>query len=351
MQMIYETVRDFLLRPNVDEQLLINKEQGHIVFCTLLLKYISTSVLKSRVTEKQSAIGGSVGLGKFAARSQPLEPSMVNYACRFFSNHVFLSTSSDDYLTDALCEFLRSNTVLEWIEHVSAAGDLAVIAQTATNLREYIGRRMTDGPSANPTIQLVDGWVIDPIRVAAKFRPQLLTSLSSIYLLAPPMCPFGSFIARKICKKSGHQRAPRGLTVQGVLPGTWDDCLTQIDFRSGPATTVTHGERYFAVGLATGQLLLYDPESLHCLRYLSHPERARKLAFSLDDALLASCGAKHLVIYDPKSGSMRHTISTMSPPLAMIFLGIEEIVLTHQSSVLTKWCVTERPISPMCAYR
>ncbi|KAK4175485.1 hypothetical protein QBC36DRAFT_23661 [Triangularia setosa] len=337
VQMIHETVREFLLTQDLGDELSINKKQGHTLLGTLLLKYLCSGVLNSKFSKNQPTVGHSGGFGKLATTSQALDLSMIEYSCRFFSDHLFRSASSDDYLMDALCNFLRNNTVLDWIEQVSAAGDLAVITRTATNLREYVARRTKYVPPTDRGIQLVDGWVTDLIRVTAKFRNQLLTCPSSIHFLIPPLCPSDSFISRRVSRESGHQPAPTGIMVQGIPPGLWDDCLIQIDFRNGQTTATTHGERYFAVGLSTGQILLYDPTSLQCLRYINHPERVRILAFSIGDVLLASCGAKHLVVWESRSGSMRHSFPLISPPLAMIFLGVDEIVLAQQSSILTKW--------------
>jgi WD40 repeat protein len=127
--------------------------------------------------------------------------------------------------------------------------------------------------------------------------------------------------------------------VRGLPPGPWDDCLTWIDFQDGLITALDHGNGFFAVGLYTGQISLYDSPSLQVLWQCEHPERVNILEFSSDDLLLGSCGAKHLVIWDTESGTVLHSFPSLSPPLAITFLGLEEVLVALKSCQLTKWYV------------
>jgi hypothetical protein len=263
----------------------------------------------------------------------PPDLSLLGYASSFFSEHLYLSTSEDDNLVDELCVFLKGNNVLSWIEHTAKSDNLSDITRTAINLRGYLGRRMKYVPPIDPSVHLIDGWVTDFIRVAAKFRSQLLACPSSIHCLIPPLCPSDSIISRLFAKDA--RSSP--LIVKGLPARTWDDCLIRIDFQEGQTTAVNHGDRFFAVGLSTGQISLYDHSSIQRVLNLTHPERVKVLEFSRDDQYLASCGTKHIVVSELKSGTKIHSFALQSPPLAIMFLGADELLYASQSSELTKW--------------
>jgi hypothetical protein len=137
--------------------------------------------------------------------------------------------------------------------------------------------------------------------------------------------------------------------VKGLPAGTWDDCLIRIDFHTGQTTAVSHGDRFFAVGLSTGQISLYDRGSVQRIRNMSHPERVKILEFSRADKYLASCGAKHIEVSEPKSGTKIHSFPLQSPPLAVAFLGSDELLCATQSGEITKWYHENPALGPLAA--
>lgn len=263
----------------------------------------------------------------------PSDPALLSYATRFFSEHVYRSASEDDDLMDKLCVFLKRPSVLSWIEHNAREKDLGVITRTAMNLRGYLGQRMNYVPPTDPQVQFVDSWVVDFIRVAAKFRSQLLTCPSSVHCLIPPLCPPDSIISRMF----SNEARTRPLVVKNLPLGTWDDCLVRIDYSRGRTTAVAHGDKLFAVGLSTGLVTVYDSISLQRVREVSHPERIKLLEFGPDDDLLVSCGGTRLIVWNTQTGVSLVSSVLRSPPLAVTFLGSDELLLASQPSEFTKW--------------
>ncbi|SPQ25705.1 80cd6532-9d7f-4fa3-bb68-de2949bee57c [Thermothielavioides terrestris] len=337
VHMIHETAREFLLSETGGLPLSMQKKRDHTRVASLLLKYLSSGVLKPLQGKAHQGGGRPRGFAKPAVTAAPADTSLLEYACAFFSEHLYRATSSDDLLMDELSDFLGTHNVLSWIEHIAAGGDLTPLSRTAMNLREYLGRRMKYVPPTDRSVQLVDGWVTDLIRVAAKFRPQLLDCPSSIHSLIPSLCPSESTISRTPTKDARQSSFASTLTVKGLAPGSWDDCLIRMDFHKGQTTAVRHGVRYFAIGLSTGQISLYDPPSIQVLQQLNHPERVRILEFSPDDLLLASCGTKHITVWDPKVGTMVSSFELQSPPLAVTFIGVDELLGAFRSCELIKW--------------
>jgi len=347
VHMIHETAREFLVAGGESRGTLydepertpfVSKKEGHTRIGSLLLRYLCNEGLKSQQGKTQQGGGRLRGFAKPASAAPSADFSLLNYASGFFSDHLYRSTSEDDAQAEDLANFLKANTILLWIEHIAKTGDLTDITRAAMNMREYLTRRMKYVPPTHPTVQLVDQWVTDLIRVAAKFCTQLLACPSSIHCLIPAMCPSDSIIARTFGKDAKRPLpTSAALVVRGLPPGTWDDCLIRLDFHKGQTTTICHGERFFAIGLTTGMISLYDSGSFQRLRRMAHPERVKILQFSRDDLHLASCGAKRLSIWDPRSGVMTHSFLLRSAPLAVSFLGRDELLCASQSSETTQW--------------
>ncbi|KAK3681030.1 hypothetical protein B0T22DRAFT_523836 [Podospora appendiculata] len=355
VHMIHETAREFLVAedPRWDLDLVITKRAGQTRLASLLVRYLCGDALKAQQNTKPHQHAGSASgrgsrgfskpkpkpqaLASATAAAPPVDVSLLDYACRFFSEHLYRATAEDDGLMDDLCTLFRTPTVLAWIEHVAKSGDLADVTRTATNVREYLIRRMKYALPTDPSVQLVESWVTDLIRVAARFCAQLLACPSSIHCLIPPLCPSDAIIARTFANRPS---SGPGLVIKGLSPGSWDDCLVRLDFQNGQTTAVWHGDRYFAVGLSNGQVTLYDPGSVQRLRTVLHPERVKILHFSREDVHLASCGTKHLVVWDPKTGARTHSFALRSPPLGLSFLdaaGSDELLCAFQASELIKW--------------
>ncbi|KAM7192873.1 hypothetical protein V8F20_008670 [Naviculisporaceae sp. PSN 640] len=339
VHMIHETAREFLLLTEPPRDLAVMKKEGHSHLASLLLGYLSSEVTKPPQARPKQTGGRFKGFAKqsSAQSTTTADDALVNYASEFFSEHVYKGTSEDESLMGHLCTFFSSMAVLSWIEHVAKAGDLSPVTRAAMNIREYLTRRMKYVPPTHPSVKVLDSWVIDLIRVTAKFRTQLLGCPSSIHCLVPSLCPSKSIIAVTFAKDTRPSPVSSGLVVRGTMPSNWDDCLVRLDFQKGRITTVSHGDSIFAVGLSTGQISIYDSSSLQRLRRITHPERVRMLLFDEDDRRLVSCGAKRLLIWNPKSGIMTHSFFLQSIPLALSFLVEDELLCAFQSSELTKW--------------
>ncbi|RYP84418.1 hypothetical protein DL770_005210 [Monosporascus sp. CRB-9-2] len=330
VHMIHETAREYFLSNNMFSELAIHKAHNHTRLASLTLKYLSSDVLKPQPAKAQLAVRAR-GFGKLVAAAPP-DSSFLGYASQFFSDHIYRGTSESDELMEQLSDFLVSANVLSWIEDIAKRNELSVITRTAMNLRSYLGRRIKYVSPTDPSIHVVDSWITDLIRVAAKFRSHLLACPSSIHCLIPPLCPSDSIIARTFAKDT------RGtLIVKGAPKGNWDDCLLRIDFRTGLTVAVHHGDKYLAVGLSTGRISIYGTVAFQQVQKMEHPERIRMLQGGPGDELLASVGSKHVVVWEPKPGKMIRTFPLQSTPLAVVFLSSQELLCAFQSGHITKW--------------
>ena len=231
--LVHETTREFLAVAGSDYglQLFVAMEEGHARLASTLLRYLHSTLLKPL---RQKSIGNSdawrsrgFSKGLVPAESGVIDSSLFNYARRFFSDHLARATLADDAVMEDLSAFLRTRSVLAWIEDIARGCDLTPLTVAAINMREYCCRRRKDVPTGDPSLQLVEGWATDLISLAAKFGKQLLTCPWSIHSLVPALCPSESIISQLFAAKSSiPPSTPAGtLTVRGIVPGSWDDCL------------------------------------------------------------------------------------------------------------------------------
>ncbi|KAI1755556.1 hypothetical protein F4782DRAFT_409103 [Xylaria castorea] len=319
VHMIHETAREFLLSEDLDSTLAVKRSERHGHLAQLLCKYLATDAVKP-----------PQGFQPFRGTklSMAIDTSLVEYAARFFAEHLYRSNSEEAAPMYELCRFLKSN-VLYWFELIAQAGDLQPINHTAINLAGYLRRRNKYVPPADKDIQLVDAWATDLIRVSARFRSKLLSCPSSIHCLIPPFCPTGSIISTLFTTQT------RSLLVKGARELDWDDCLIRIDFQKGKTTTVAHGITCFAIGMSTGQVSLYDCATVQHVSMMRHPERVRLLEFSRNERFLASAGQKRIVVWEPRSSSQIWSSRLVSPPIAMCFPSELLIHANRENQIIT----------------
>ena len=354
---IHETAREFLLGRDLDSDLAIPEAHAHTRLSLLLVRYLSSNAMKVQSaseapkerargfasTRRSASTRGSASARGFAsARSTPAAAAaaaapdlgLLAYAAYFFSDHIYRCTLEDDLLIEELCLFLKSPNVLSWIEHISRGQDLSHLKRTAANLREYLRRRDKCVSPTDPQVHLVDGWVIDIIRVSAKFRSQLLACPSSIHCLIPPLCPPDS----NIFKSFSTRTKPSPLVVKNLPNGSWGDCLVRIDYTTrGLAMVVSQGDEAFAVGFSLGRVLLYSSVSLQQVGEFSHPERVQLLEFSPGCEYLVSGSKKHLVVWNVRTGASMFSFGLQSEPLSVTFLSDSELLTASPTGGLTKW--------------
>ncbi|KAI1418335.1 WD40-repeat-containing domain protein [Hypoxylon sp. FL1857] len=321
VHILHATAREFLLDETLPSEFAVNGLEKHAYLGSLLLRYLTNTAFRLHAPPRRQS-SGFRGFAKPVFSVSP-DLSLLDYAACFFSEHIYRGTSRDDMLMTELCTLLEGRTILSWIEYIARHGDLGGITRTATNLRGYLGRRMKYLPPMDPSAYLVDCWVTDLIRVAAKFRSQLLACPSSIHYIIPSFCPSDSIIS----KTFANGARPSAITVKGIPPATWDDCLTRIDFERGRATALSYDTQLFAVGLSTGQISLFDTHSVQRVANMTHPERVRMLGFSSDGEYLASSGAKTLKFSFPLHSEL----------IAFVFLSGDELLCAFASGELTKW--------------
>ncbi|KAH8807662.1 hypothetical protein F5884DRAFT_752245 [Xylogone sp. PMI_703] len=323
IQIIHQTAKDYLLNKNDNPAFEIKRGEAHMRLAVKCLELLSGDSLKpSRTRLKKTNKSGI-----------PKDSALIGYASAFFSDHLYKSSSADPETTDALYDFLATN-VLGWIEYLAKTGDISYVTRTATNIKAYLERRSKYYPPIGKQIQTIEAWVIDLIRVSAGFRTKLLASPRSIHWLIPPMCPAESIIHKT------HTSLHRGLSVKGIKPATWDDCLIRIDYRDSKATSISHGEQHFVVGLSTGSVILYYADSGRVKFDLHHKERVKLVEISNHDKMLASSGLHYIRVWDVSTGQQLWTFNTPRCAMALAFSNDNEVLMAAtQGNYVTSYAL------------
>jgi WD40 repeat protein len=328
VQIVHQIARRFLLHQKKVLPFVINKEQSHSRLASVCLGFLSGYLLKNQRGWSRTGIlglGPGVGLkGRQELNDSELQWAFADYACHFFSDHLYKSSSEGLTSLSALCAFFNKNA-LAWIEYISRTGDLSRLVLTAKNLKAFLERHADHFPPISGEVKTVEAWITDLIRVTAKFRAQLLASPSSIYSLIPPMCPTESIIGRT------HRTDRRRLLISGLEDRNWDDCLARIDFPSAQTSGAAYGDRLFAVGLSNGRIHLYDGSSLQENGILEHGERIRNLIFAHDDKMLASSSLRLVRLWDPSSRSLTWSWCPSSRVISLAFMDDDRLI--HAASV------------------
>lgn len=86
----------------------------------------------------------------------------LGYAVTQFSEHVYGASSESDKLLAELDRFLRSSSILTWIELLSRRGSLQGLIRVAKNLGAYLDRRAKCASPLNgmAQVKMVEGWSV-----------------------------------------------------------------------------------------------------------------------------------------------------------------------------------------------
>ncbi|KAI7971458.1 hypothetical protein EIK77_003514 [Talaromyces pinophilus] len=284
VQVLHETVREFLLRSDLESEFAIIKEDAHTRIARACLTYLTGDEMKPPRTARRGNTDPAV-----ATRTE-----FFTYACTEFSYHI---SKASPFANDVLLlveKFLKSN-ILSWIEVIARSKDLAPLVRTAKNLKVYLDSCTSQRSPLGQEIQTMKGWTTDLVRIAAKFADALLISPSAIHSLILPFCPRDSAV---------YKTASRGrrFSVIGLSASQWDDRLACIKFHGGQTTAICYSDDFFAVGLSSGTVAIYHATSCQEYRSLNHGEGVKFLQISSNLNMIASSGLKAIRVWDIRCG-------------------------------------------------
>jgi WD40 repeat protein len=298
VQLLHLTVRDFLTRQGMESEFMIDRATAHKRLALVCLRYLTSSEMRAFQPRKLSVT------------QLQEKPRLADYACKYVFQHLLHAKSNDGEVLAALSKFMGSNFVLNWIEHLATKEDLQRVFQAGKTINNLLNRLGQHSPliGLRKELTLLQSWGNDLVRLVTKFGKELSLSPSAIHHLIPPFCPIESAPNRQF--SSPH----RGLSVYGQTTKGWDDCLSILNFsKPSRPLTVAVSRKFFALGMSTGKVIVYDDVTCQESNTLEHREPVWSLAFSDNGSMCASAGAKNIRIWDLNRWSelFHFTISSM----------------------------------------
>ncbi|KAI0471723.1 hypothetical protein GGR56DRAFT_87384 [Xylariaceae sp. FL0804] len=294
VQVVHATVRSYLTQPGLNSDLMIDSQKEHSHIARVCLSLLCGKDLSSPKSLRGSA--------------RPVQRSpFADYAVAFFSEHVCESSSSIDEVLGLLDTFFKTN-VLSWIEVIAQSGSLSTLLQTSRNLKAYLNRRAKARSSHEEEFQAAMSWTDDLRRLVAAFGRNLVSYPGSIHFHIPPVCPLNSMIYRTF------QDASRPFEVVGLSYEDWDDRISCMEYADWPLAIACSKGR-FAVALTCGDIIVYRASTLEVIHSFEHPKETQNIpvyhrsknidhiCFARQTNLLASCGGKHLALWDVQNGT------------------------------------------------
>ncbi|KAL8741617.1 MAG: hypothetical protein Q9190_005799 [Brigantiaea leucoxantha] len=245
----------------------------------------------------------------------------VNYACSSFFKHIAHVTPTDEDLFFALTKFLNSSNLLSWIEHIALNSDLNQLIQAGIAFKNLLQRRASYLSPIGREVALLDSWSNDLVRLVTKFGKNLLATPTSIFNLIPPFCPSGSAPRKQFAAST------RGITVLGLSSTTWDDCLSTIVSLQEQFLALACSDKYFAIGMSSGKIVIYNNQTCQETRTLKHKEAVRILQFGRKSHVLVSTGNKSLCVWNLTSWEQTWEFGISHQCLSVVLMEEEQLLL------------------------
>jgi WD40 repeat protein len=312
VQVLHETAREFLLRPNNTSEFAIVRKEGHKRLAMVCLKYLCGDDMAGAKLRKLSVTKAVVLKGR-----SPFQA----YACNALVEHIPFISSEDDEFFQALCRFLGVNNLLSWIEYIARESDLNRLILTGRALKQYIQRRSACAVPTRKQTALLNAWSIDLVRLVTNFGRNLSKWPSSIHQLIPPFCPPDSVL------KTQFGTSRRSIVVSGLRATAWDDCSSVIAYQQEFPTALACSLELFAIGQRSGKIRIHDETTCQEIRVLSHQQLVRLLRFGQNGTLLASVASKSVCIWNVKTWAREWLFDINSVCIDVSFLDNDLLLL------------------------
>ena len=325
VQMVHQTARDFLLQASDSSEFGVEGREGHKRLFMTCLEYLNGNEMRNPKHRK-------LGVDTVARERGPL----VSYACNSFFEHLFHVSSQDDEALEVLTKLLSSANLLSCIEYIAQNSDLSRLIQAGKTFKKFLQRRLKHLAPVGKDFVVLDSWATDIIRLVTKFGKNLKASPSSIYYLIPPFCP------SETAPRKQFAASARGIAVVGLSNTTWDDCLSTIVDSQEQFTALSCSDKFFAVGMSSGKVVVYNESTCQQSQVLNHPEPVKVLQFGNRVDILISAGPRKVRIWNTGSWEQVWEFKTAQQCMALALVEEEQLLLgALKNNNLAIWDLAE----------
>ncbi|EXJ70758.1 uncharacterized protein A1O5_05748 [Cladophialophora psammophila CBS 110553] len=322
VQIVHETVREYLTSDDLQSDFAVNKSQSHTRIAEICLNYLASDEMRPSTARRRGPRQGSV------LNTEDSRIKFSRYACIAFSHHLANANCESVDILILVSKFLESN-ILSWIEGIAQTRILTPIIRAAKDIRTYV--KKCNAPPIGKEIQTIRASTTDLVRLVAKFSDALTAVPAAIYTLIPPFCPRNSTLY-----KAGIKCRTTRLSITGLSCDHWDDRLTCIDLQNDEFTSIAYGDELFAVGTTSGVVTIYNATSCEEYKILNHGEALRLLHFKPKSDVLVSCGLRKLTVWNSRTGDAMYEFQAPFRPIALDFDN-DTLVVASRRNFLRSW--------------
>ena len=295
--LIHETAREYLAKSqDCDRPFVIDYKATHDMLFKSCLQRLTNNKLRTQVV-----------------RNQP--PALLDYASNTWFIHFTSGSITDPENLEVLIGFLEGPHILTWV-HIAAwrkqLRALVTASRCLTDVVIKLRRLQFDDCLKNTrTLNLVEGWATDLVKIVGKFGTNMISTPDAIYKLIPPFCPKTSVTYRQF----GHKEA-KSLQVSGLTSTNWDDCLARFPLDSGVIASgvLPAGSRIAILTniRRSSRIMIHHAATFEEQCVLEHPERVFKIQVNKLGNLLVSYGYLTTRLWNTKTGECLKSVK--NPP-------------------------------------
>ncbi|KAK8872740.1 nacht and wd domain protein [Apiospora arundinis] len=238
--------------------------------------------------------------------AQGKTPRFLSYAAIAWMFHLNMCSAESDRVLDTLVKFFQGANLLAWTQWLAMKTQLFDLIAASKAVNEYLQRRKRVDANRAPLlhrltdIALLETWVVDLLKIAAKFGSHLLEDPSIIYTCVAPLSPTSSNMHQQFAGSAAS------ISVSGLTNNEWDDCLARVSGGSSQTMQVDVGPQYLAVAddSPQGNITLWNTTLFQECRTLCALEPIFAICFSPSGACLASYGISMTRVWKVSDGAL-----------------------------------------------
>lgn len=223
--------------------------------------------------------------------------------------------------------------VLSWIEELAKREKLDTILRFAQVLKVFLRRKSRTDLLLGGEMVVIEDWSIDLVKLVSKFDRQLLMHLESILHIIPAFCP---------PETAPHAQFSRGmgaaLTVSGLSPRTWDDCLCTLEL--SPLQQVASGmirrerlnsiettDNNVCIGTSLSRIAIFNDQTSLKETAWDHQQPVLHLEYSTSKSLLASVSKKLHRLWNTETCEQQLEVCCKQNVLVISFVDDDQMLL------------------------
>ncbi|KIX06231.1 uncharacterized protein Z518_04206 [Rhinocladiella mackenziei CBS 650.93] len=313
---IHHTAREYLTNAS-QSSIAIHRQRAHSTLLVKTLANLCNTSLKSKV---------------FLQSRQELEAKrpFLLYAATSWISHLRYADPISDEVLEKLAHFFKQHCVLDWIYILALLKQLCILVQAARALTKFVSKNRKLNATRSPmlhrlsTLELLESWTVDLVRIAGKFSRHLLVQPQAIYEIVPALCPSNS-----ITNLQFHRNKTASMRIYGQNE-SWNDVFARFSLRHGePAWKVVCAGQYLAALTQVGTIYIWRAIDFEEICALRHLEPVTDICMNSKGDRVVSYGLKSTILWELPTGKI--LLQTLNPKtsraMSLTFADSDTVIL------------------------